>query len=387
MERGSLLNVGLGGLSMLLGLAGLGGALAMVWSSGSKAAEAAGPSPTGPAPNDWKVLEPVTYENLSVFPVVGGSGADTSGFITLDEALASGEAVVTEQGGEMIRRTRDGRPVPLIFPQGGGASVNRLVLINRSKRPLVLLAGEVVSGGKQDRVIAKDRIVAPGAEPLPLDVFCVEQGRWSAGAQFASSKLMAHPSVREKAAVERKQDEVWAAVRSGTTARSADPSAAPARIATSELNATVAESGTVAYAKIYDNSRVGQSAAAFAEEMERRFRRATKGQQVLGVVVAYGGEVAWSDLFASEQLFERYWPKLVRSYSVEALTRAQSKEQATVADAREFLQPLKGRESIESEPGVYRWRQVTEGRYAEIELEALRPKEMKLHWMKVRRTS
>jgi len=382
MERGSLLSIGLGGLSILLGLAGLGGALAMVWSSGSEAAEA-----TGPAANGWKVLEPVTYENLSVFPVVGGSGADTSGFITLDEALASGEAVVTEQGGEMIRRTRDGRPTPLIFPQGGGASVNRLVLINRSKRPLVLLAGEVVSGGKQDRVIAKDRIVAPDAEPLPLDVFCVEQGRWSAGAQFASSKLMAHPSVREKAAVERKQDEVWAAVRSGTTARSADPSAAPARIAMSELNATVAESGTVAYAKIYDHSRVGQSAAAFAEEMERRFRRATKGQQVLGVVVAYGGEVAWSDLFASEQLFERYWPKLVRSYSVEALTRAQSKEQATVADAREFLQPLKGRESIESEPGVYRWRQVTEGRYAEIELEALRPKEMKLHWMKVRRTS
>ena len=72
---------------------------------------------------------------------------------------------------------------------------------------------------------------------------------------------------------------------------------------------------------------------------------------------------------------------------MEALTRAQSKEQASVADAREFLQPLKGRESVESEPGVYRWRQVTEGRYAEIELEALQPKEMKLHWMKVRRTS
>ena len=382
MERRSLLTIGLSGLSMLLGVAGLGGALAMVLWSGSEAAEAA-----GPATNGWKVLEPVTYENLSVFPVVGGPGADTSGFITLDEALASGEAVVTEQGGEMIRRTRDGRPIPLTYPQGAGATVNRLVLISRSKRPLVLLAGEVVSGGKQDRVIAKDRIVAPDAEPLPLDVFCVEQGRWSTGSQFASSKLMAHPSVREKAAVDQKQDEVWSAVRGGTTARNADPSAAPARIATSELNATVAESGSVAYARIYDKSRVGQSVAAFAEELDRRFRRATKGQTVVGVVVAYGGEVAWSDLFASEQLFERYWPKLVRSYSVEALTRAGSKEQATMADAREFLQPLKGRESVESEPGVYRWRQVIEGRYAEIELEALRPKEMKLHWMKVHRTS
>ena len=384
MERGSLLNVGLGGLSMVLGLAGLGGALATVFWGGNEPVEAA--AAAGPGTSGWRVLEPVVYENLSVFPVVGGPGADTRGFMTLDEALASGEAVVSEQSGDMIRRTRDGRPVA--YPQSGGASVNRLVLINRSKRPLVLLAGEVVSGGKQDRVIAKDRIVAPDAEPLPLDVFCVEQGRWSSGSQFASAKLMAHPSVREKVAVEQKQTEVWAAVRSGTTAaRTAEPSAAPPRIAAADLNATVAASGTGAYAKIYEQSRVGQSVTAFAEEMEKKFRRATKGQQVVGVAVAYGGEVAWSDLFASGQLFDRYWPKLVRSYAVEALARAQSKENATVADAREFLEPLKGRENVESEPGVYRWRQVTEGRYAEIELEALQPKEMKLHRMKVHRTS
>jgi len=39
------------------------------------------------------------------------------------------------------------------------AEVNRLVLINNSKHPLLLLAGEIVTGGKQDRVIGKDRIV------------------------------------------------------------------------------------------------------------------------------------------------------------------------------------------------------------------------------------
>ncbi len=87
-----------------------------------------------------------------------------------------------------------------------GPSVNQLVLVNRSKRPLLLLAGELVSGGKQDRIIAKDRIVAPGAEPLPLDVFCVEHGRWSTGSQFAASKSIVHPSVREQAALKQNQD-------------------------------------------------------------------------------------------------------------------------------------------------------------------------------------
>jgi len=347
---------------------------------GDKGAGAARPAPQG-----WRAMEPVTYENLSVFPVLARDGADTSGFLTLDEGLASGDVVVTEQGSEIIRRTRDGREIRV--PQG--ASVNQLVLINRSKKPLVLLAGEVVSGGKQDRVIAKDRIVAPGADPLPLDVFCVERGRWSAGARFDSSEMIVHPSVREKAAVEQKQDEVWAAVRSGTTSRPAGATLAPpARISNRTLDSVVAaEAQSESYAKIYTSPQVGRSVETFAAEVERRFERATKGRRVVGVVIAYGGEIAWADVFASPQLFETYWRKLLRSYVVEALARPQLRERAVLDDAQEFLEPLTGRENIETEPGVYRWRQITEGRYAEIALEAFAPKTVTLHWMKLQRTS
>ena len=377
MYRGTLLSWG------LLGLAGLGGCLASVFATGESERL---------NPNGWRLLEPVIYENLSVFPVVSHQGVDTGGFVTLDEALASGDAQVSERGGDVLRRTRDGRPVTLPYP-GGGASVNQLVLINRSNKPLVLLAGELISGGKQDRVIAKDRIVAPGAEPLPLDVFCVEHGRWSAGTQFASAKIIVHPSVREKAAVDQKQTEVWAAVRGGTTARvSADtaPAAAP-QITEHNLSAAIAgEARTESYARIYKTSSVGLQVEPFAEEVQRRFARATanlKGERVVGVVVAYGGEVAWSDIFASPALFDRYWSKLLRSYVVEAMARPQTKEHASLDDAREFLRPLEGRENVESEPNVYRWRQVTQGHYAEIELEALRPKNITLHHLKIHRTS
>jgi hypothetical protein len=61
--------------------------------------------------------------------------------------LASGEVLVTEQGAERLIRNRgEGRPIAM--PPQSSASVNQLVLINRSKRPLLLLAGELVSGGK-----------------------------------------------------------------------------------------------------------------------------------------------------------------------------------------------------------------------------------------------
>src|SRR5215469_18300988 len=136
------------------------------------------PSPQPKPEGDWRILDPVLYENISVFPVVASYGQDTSAFLTLEEGLASGEVVIRERGSEEMVRGRDGRPV--YIPQTTGAAVNQLVLVNRSKRPLLLLAGELVSGGKQDRIIGKDRIVPVGAPPLPLDVFCVEHGRWSA---------------------------------------------------------------------------------------------------------------------------------------------------------------------------------------------------------------
>src|SRR5207245_4552341 len=83
---------------------------------------------------DWRILDPVTYENISVFPVVASYGQDTGAFLTLEEGLATGEVLIRERGSEEMVRGRDGRPV--LIPQTTGASVNQLVLVNRSKRPL-----------------------------------------------------------------------------------------------------------------------------------------------------------------------------------------------------------------------------------------------------------
>jgi hypothetical protein len=338
----------------------------------------------------WRLLNPVTYENMSVFPVVSTSPQDTSAFVTLDEGLSAGEVVVSEQGTAGLARTRDVRPIPQYNTQySTGASVNQLVLINRSKRPLILLAGELVSGGKQDRIIAKDRIVAPGAEPLPLDVFCVEHGRWSSGSQFAAAKTIVHPSVREQAAVKQSQTDVWAAVTSGSTAP-ATPGAR-AGISAGELSSALREEApTQSYDKIYKSQRVGRSIDYFVDEVQPRFAKATSGlngERVVGVVIAYGGEAAWSDIFASGDLFQEYWPKLLRSYVVEALARPTLRETASVDDAQEFLRHLQGREVQESEPGVYRWREITQGPLALIELEALDPKPLTLHRLLLRRTN
>jgi len=357
------------------------------------------PVPLAPSPKSeggWQLLDPVTYENITLFPVVASFNQDTSPFLTLDEGLSTGDVIVSEQGATGLIRNRDprylGPPVPM--PQyNTAASVNQLVLINRSKRPVLLLAGELVSGGKQDRIIAKDRIVAPGADPLPLDVFCVEHGRWTgSSSQFAASKTIVHPSVREKAAVDQEQTEVWSAVRGGTTA-AAPPAAPKARMSKESITAAIStEARTEAYEKIYESRAVGVSIDSFVEELQRRFAKsvALNGERkmpVVGVIVAYGGEVAWSDIFASSDLFNHYWNKLLRSYAVEALARPTLREVASRDNAQEFLRRLNGREVQESEPGVYRWLEITEGKLTQIELDALQPRQLTLHRLLLRRTS
>jgi len=367
----------------LLGITTLGGLAFVGASPGSPAAPPARPE------GDWRLLDPVNYENISVFPVVSSYNQDTSPFLTLEEGIATGEVLVREQGSETMVRGRDGHPTYIPQPSTG-ASVNQLVLINRSKRPLLLLAGELVSGGKQDRVIGKDRIVPAGAPPLPLDVFCVEHGRWTGGAQFAAANTIVHPSVRERAAVDQKQTEVWDAVRGGTTAEPA-PAAPPPQISARSLQSAIASNGrTEAYEQIYQSRAVGVSIDGFVDEVQRRFASATsglKGERVVGVVVAYGGEVAWSDIFASGDLFDHYWRKLLRSYAVEALTRPTYRQAASRENASEFLRRLNGRETQETEPGVYRWREIKEGQFAQIELDALQPKSITLHRLLLHRTS
>jgi hypothetical protein len=360
-------------------------ALGFIWSS--PASPGSPPKPEG----DWRLLEPITYENLTVFPVVSATGYDTGVFLTLEEGLSSGEIIVREQGAETMVRNRDqNRPTP---PSYGGPAVNQLVLLNRSKRPVLLLAGELVSGGKQDRVIAKDRIVAPGSDPLPLNVFCVEHGRWSAGAQFNAANAIVHPSVREQAAVKQKQSDVWDSVMAGTALtapRSAGPAAAPRMNAETIGRAVETEAPTQSYNKIYNSRAIGGSVDSVAEEVRRRFRKeiaGLKGERVVGVVIAYGGEVAWSDIFASGELFDLYWNKLLRSYAVEALARPTLREKSSLDDAREFLRRLNGRETTESEPGLYRWLEINEGSLSQIELDALQPKTITLHRLLLRRTN
>jgi len=309
----------------------------------------------------YKVLAPISQGNLTVFPVVADSTYDTREFLTLDEGLRSGQVVVTEEGrvtGLRRRRPHPPQPEPLVLQNPyqdtySGAQVNRLVLVNGSDQPLILLAGEIVTGGKQDRIVGKDRLILPKSDPIDLDVFCVEPHRWvETSDRFgAASGFLAQPSVRAKAMATKDQQAVWDQVAQSRAMVARDVPAAAAEIESSS-----------SYAGAVQNQAVMQRMDAVAKPIEHSYDKLLgelRAQKAVGAVVAVNGQIIWADVFASTSLLEKYWPKLIRSYAAEAVTTrvmpVNHKLRPATQDAQTFLDDFKARrESVESEPGVYR---------------------------------
>ena len=334
-------------------------------------------SQAGVPVGSWQVHDPIAYSNLALFPITATVSHDSSSYITLDEGLRTGEVEVMELGSGLVRHR------PGTTPPGGGPQVNTLALLNHSKKALILLACEIVTGGRQDRVISKDRVVPPGADPLPLDVFCVEPGRWQGASQaFRGQSFMAAPSVRQKAAVAKNQQEVWdatAATRESLAGAAGLSPAAP-ELRSSSSYAQVERSGSL-------KAKIDQASSDLQRDYERALAGALRGKNVVGVVVAINGEVVWADLFSDSALFERYWPKLLRSYVVEALSvPVVEHARASTSAAESFLAQREGRQIIEVEPGEYRLVQIDHPRYSVFQLASLWEKsEPLLHFNKLRK--
>ena len=290
---------------------------------------------------------------------MGGPGADTSHLLTLDEGVRAGTVIVAEAG-SLQGLVRRGTPVH--YPTG--AEVNRLVLVNNSDRPLLLLAGEVVTGGKQDRVIGADRLVPAKSGPIDLSVFCVEPGRWVGQSdQFGSmASQMAQPSVRVPAMAAKNQQEVWNQVAS---ARSSMAMIAPPSPAS--------PTGT-SYARTMQAPEVQNKIKTVAADYDGILRELRK-VGAKGVVVAINGKITWADLFASTDLLEKYWEKLIRSYVAESLTSVKTGGHVDQQAAQNFVDQLSGnREVIETEPGIYRRAEITGQGYEVFTLIDLMPK-------------
>jgi hypothetical protein len=332
---------------------------------------AVAPNLRAPLRPEWRLGAPFTHNNLTVFPVLSEDSIAGADLITLDEGLRSGKVTITELGA-------DGRSRAINRRRGDdSAEVNRLSLTNRSGKALVLIAGEMILGGKQDRIVGHDCIIESSNAPVPLDVFCVEHGRWSGGTAFGENIAAGHgtgtgrnggvgagsgastgalpsmalapmalPNIREKAQASKSQGDVWSAVAETVT-----------------VTATPTATGNLA--SVYQDKRINTRVDGY----ERAFRARLSGGNIVGVVVAVGEQIVSADVFANHTLFRAYWPKMLKSYALEAVsTTRSSAQQVRRADAEAFLARVQGN-AAESHKEAYRLAENQSSDDASFELE------------------
>jgi hypothetical protein len=242
-------------------------------------------------------------------------------------------------------------------------------------------------------VVGKDRIIPGESDPVDVSVFCVEHGRWTETSKTfdTHASVMLQPSVRMKAMADQDQQKVWDEVGRSKTAMAGalavplpNPSATPVPGQTNETvivssAAAVEINGTSSYAKARENKAMQKQVESITEPMQKSYESVIKqlrNQNAVGVVVAVKGHIVWADMFASSSLLGKYWPKLLDSYATEALTAPGARAEVSIKEAQSFLENWQARhEVVDSEPGLYRQRELIGDKFRAFQLTSLLAKE------------
>jgi hypothetical protein len=191
---------------------------------------------------------------------------------------------------------------------------------NRSSRPLLLLGGEVILGGQQDRIIGKDTLVPP-KETVSVEVYCVEHGRWNGAAAFTSSGGVADSKLRVRAKYRSNQGQVWEEVAKKTESLGAQSA-----------------SGTYRGLAVGDPGK--KATAPYRAHIVGALDALPERERLVGIVAAINGRIVSADIFADPKLFAAYRDRLLDSVFITAADVPEAKAPPPVApaDVRTFME-------------------------------------------------
>ncbi len=325
-------------------------------------------APKQGAAANYTLSGPYTHKNLTIFLLHGSVQSQSRAPLTLQEAMKRKLVVVRETG-----------------------DVNRLTILNRSNQEVFVQAGDIVKGGQQDRALALDMIAPPKSRRIPIEAFCVEQGRWSRRGNEAvtafseSNNALASKDLKIAAKAKASQGDVWANV-SKTQKKLAEKTVAargvPGGVAAGSVNnagggsfrvgggpttgsgssAGIAPQASLS-APINQANRIeamdritasGQtsidqaglasvtdraSPSSLQLTLENKLVKESANdyvktlssiingkRDVIGFVFAINGQINSADVYSSNALFVKLWPKMLEASAVEAIAEMKADE-------------------------------------------------------------
>ena len=254
----------------------------------------------------YSLSGPYACKNLTIFLIHADIKDGNTKFVTLQEALSQKKAIVAETG-----------------------TVNTLTIENVSGDVHIYIqAGDIVRGGKQDRTIGSDYVIPPKSGKIPIGSFCVERGRWQkrgnekADEFSVSNRILPSKGLKIAANYNSSQRYVWDEVDSfqnklsknlGKSVRSKQSvSSLQLTLEDKEVNRAVRE-----YVNLFSNL-------------------VKNDEDAVGFTFAINGKVEGAEIYSSNELFGRLWPKLLQACSLEAVAEMQNTEEFVIPAAGSF---------------------------------------------------
>jgi hypothetical protein len=242
------------------------------------------------------------YKNLTIIPIrQKGPGVPMpvlSKTISLNQALTKGLVTVKERGTTAVE------------------NVHWLSLTNNSENDIYVASGEVMAGGRQDRMVTKDTLITARSGRVDLPVMCVEEGRWSEKDKKFSYRRMANMRLRKVLDSTRSQVMVWREINH-------------------QLDSSKIKSKNLSYLAREKDKKFLQGQNEYWDFFKQKFQQ--PDSNIVGIVCMTGNRIIGSDIFAGDDLFYGQLESMMRGYIEEATVYGSGPVTVTSTRVRAYL--------------------------------------------------
>jgi hypothetical protein len=228
------------------------------------------------------------YKNLKIIPIrpKGGGGGlapmliDNPDIISLSQAINQGLATISERG------------------TASTENVHWLRINNQSDKSIFINSGEMIAGGRQDRMVMKDTILVPTKRDQYIPVMCVEEGRWSDKEKKFAYNDFANIHLRKVLDVAKNQVLIWNEIDN-------------------QLQSGDIKNTTMAYLARKSDKKFMEVDDDYFRFFKQKFK--SSDSTIVGFVCVSGNKIIGSDIFASRNLFYSQLEPLLRGYVDEVI--------------------------------------------------------------------
>jgi hypothetical protein len=261
-----------------------------------------------------RISGPYAHDNLVLFFLHGPSRPGPVP-LTLEEALAKGKVDVKETG-----------------------VVSELSIENVGEDDVFIQSGDIVKGGRQDRVLKASIVLSPKSAPVPVSALCVESGRWSSRAyedvgRFSKSSDRLYDRMGKSAIkraysrqpIRNEQALVWDRVE-----------ASQAFLYRSLGKTVQAAVSPTSLQLSLESVELEQAQAAYVDRLSLA---GMSGSDTVGMVWAVNGRLSGGEVYPSNALFRKMLAKNLKASAAEAIAEKVEKPAPapTVGAVQAFL--------------------------------------------------